>query len=181
MTKSILILDDDITFSEVLGRSFKQRGLSCFVTQDCAAAESVLAKHSPDYAVIDLKIDQESGLHFLSTLAKKSPTTKSVILTGYSSISTTVAAMKLGCVNYLCKPLNADQILEALAHDQSAADIPFEDTPLESTPPSINRLEWEHIQRVLSLQDGNISATAKALGMHRRTLQRKLQKKPVSR
>ena len=67
MTKSILILDDDITFSEVLGRSFKQRGLSCFVTQDCAAAESVLAKHSPDYAVIDLKIDQESGLHFLST------------------------------------------------------------------------------------------------------------------
>ena len=85
MTKSILILDDDITFSETLGRSFTQRGLTCFVTQTTQAATSVLDEHTLDYAVIDLKIDQESGLHFLSTLAKKSPTTKSVILTGYSS------------------------------------------------------------------------------------------------
>jgi len=182
MTKSILILDDDITFSETLGRSFKQRGLTSFVTQTTAAATSVLEEHTPDYAVIDLKIDQESGLHFLSTLAKKSPTTKSVILTGYSSISTTVAAMKLGCVNYLCKPLNTDQILNALTHTTTTTlNTQLEDTPLENTPPSVNRLEWEHIQRVLSQQDGNISATAKALGMHRRTLQRKLQKKPVSR
>jgi len=181
MTKSILILDDDITFSETLGRSFKQRGLTSFVTQTTAAATAVLDEHTPDYAVIDLKIDQESGLHFLSTLAKKSPTTKSIILTGYSSISTTVAAMKLGCVNYLCKPLNADQILNALAHTKTTPDTQLEDTPLENTQPSVNRLEWEHIQRVLSLQEGNISATAKALGMHRRTLQRKLQKKPVSR
>jgi len=181
MTKSILILDDDITFSETLGRSFRQRGLTSFVTQTTAAAVSVLDEHTPDYAVIDLKIDQESGLHFLSLLTKKSPTTKSIILTGYSSISTTVAAMKLGCINYLCKPLNTDQILNALAHTKSTLDTELEDTPLENAPPSVNRLEWEHIQRVLSLQNGNISATAKALGMHRRTLQRKLQKKPVSR
>ncbi|MFT5717099.1 MAG: two-component system response regulator RegA [Oleiphilaceae bacterium] len=181
MTKSILILDDDITFAETLGRSFNKRGLTCFVTQTTQAATSILNEHTPDYAVIDLKIDQESGLHFLSILAKKSPTTKSVILTGYSSISTTVAAMKLGCVNYLCKPLNTDQILHALAHTKTTPGIQLEDTPLENAPPTVNRLEWEHIQRVLSQQDGNISATAKALSMHRRTLQRKLQKKPVSR
>jgi len=176
MTKSILILDDDITFSETLGRSFKKRGLTTFVTQTFSDAAAILDQYAPDYAVIDLKINQESGLHFLSILAQKSPTTKSVILTGYSSISTTVEAMKLGCVNYLCKPLNTDQILHALTYTQATPNAVIEDLP-----PSVNRLEWEHIQRVLNLQDGNISATAKALGMHRRTLQRKLQKKPVSR
>ncbi|MFT6906688.1 MAG: two-component system response regulator RegA [Oleiphilaceae bacterium] len=181
MTKSILILDDDITFSETLGRSFEKRGLTSFVAQTSMSAAAILDDYTPDYAVIDLKIDQESGLHFLSVLANKSPTTRSVILTGYSSISTTVAAMKLGCVNYLCKPLNADQILHALAHTQTDPDTSPEDTPLENTPPSVNRLQWEHIQRVLNQQNGNISATAKALGMHRRTLQRKLQKKPLSR
>lgn len=181
MCKSILILDDDTTFSEILGRSFNKRGLKAFVAQDTASAIAILDEHVPHYAVIDLKIDQESGLHFLSTLAKKSPTTKSVILTGYSSISTTVAAMKLGCLNYLCKPQNADQILEALTHTDHHLKSQLEDTPLENSHPSVNRLQWEHIQQVLSQQDGNISATAKVLGMHRRTLQRKLQKKPVSR
>jgi len=176
MTKKILILDDDLTFSETLGRSFERRGFTSFVTQTIAEAESILNEYKPHYAVIDLKIEQESGLHFLSILAIKSPDTKSVILTGYSSISTTVEAMKLGCVNYLCKPLNTDEILNALENINA---IP--DTPIIETPPSVNRLEWEHIQRVLTQNDGNISATAKALGMHRRTLQRKLQKKPVSR
>ena len=177
MTKSILILDDDITFSETLGRSFKQRGLNSYVAQTSSAAELILSAHTPDYAVIDLKIDQESGLHFLSSLTKKSPTTKSVILTGYSSISTTVAAMKLGCVNYLCKPLNADQILQALEHTQTTTKPAIENTPLENTPPSVNRLEWEHIQRVYELCDRNVSETARRLNMHRRTLQRILAKR----
>lgn len=179
--KSILILDDDLTFSETLGRSFKQRGLTPFITQTTLAAATILDTYTPDYAVIDLKIDQESGLHFLSILKEKSPTTKSIILTGYSSISTTVAAMKLGCTDYLCKPLNTDQILHALGHTQSLVTAELEDTPLADTPPSVNRLEWEHIHHVLNQQNGNISATAKALNMHRRTLQRKLQKKPVSK
>jgi two-component system response regulator RegA len=126
--------------------------------------------------VIDLKIDQESGLHFLPVLQRYSPHTKALILTGYSSISTTVEAMKLGCVNYLCKPVNTDDILQALEHHQASPDV-----PIAEDPPSVSRLEWEHIQRVLTQHDGNISATAKALGMHRRTLQRKLQKRPVSR
>lgn len=176
MTKSILILDDDATFSATLGRSFTRRGFTSLVTHSIAEAEETLHKTKPDYAVIDLKIDQESGLHFLSILAEHSPDTKAVILTGYSSISTTVAAMKLGCVNYLCKPLNTDEILQALEHSE-----PTSEALIVETPPSVNRLEWEHIQRVLMQHEGNISATAKALGMHRRTLQRKLQKKPVSR
>jgi two-component system, response regulator RegA len=176
MTKSILILDDDSTFSATLGRSFSRRGLTSLVTHNISEAEDILHKTKPDYAVIDLKIDQESGLQFLSILAERSPDTKAVILTGYSSISTTVAAMKLGCVNYLCKPLNTDEILQALEHIE-----PTPETRIVETPPSVNRMEWEHIQRVLMQHDGNISATAKALGMHRRTLQRKLQKKPVSK
>ncbi len=96
------------------------------------------------------------------------------MLTGYSSISTAVEAIKLGALNYLCKPADADDILNAFEQAQGNADA-----EISVHPPSVNRLEWEHIQRVLNEHDGNISATARALGMHRRTLQRKLQKRPV--
>tara|TARA_R110001592_G_scaffold135779_1_gene352243 strand:- start:8715 stop:9245 length:531 start_codon:yes stop_codon:yes gene_type:complete len=174
MAKSILILDDDVTFAETLARSFKRKGYVSFVALDISHARASLIENKPDFAVVDLKIDQESGLHFLPMLSELSPTTKALVLTGYSSISTTVEAMKLGCVNYLCKPVNTDEIIQAFCDDQARPD-----TSISETPPSVNRLEWEHIQRVLSKHDGNISVTAKALGMHRRTLQRKLQKRPV--
>jgi two-component system response regulator RegA len=174
MSKSILILDDDLTFAETLARSFKRKGYDSFVALDISHARANLIEHKPDFAVVDLKIDQESGLHFLPILSELSPKTKALVLTGYSSISTTVEAMKLGCVNYLCKPVNTDEIIQAFYDDQAHPDA-----SIPETPPSVNRLEWEHIQRVLSKHDGNISATAKALGMHRRTLQRKLQKRPV--
>jgi two-component system response regulator RegA len=176
MNKHILVLDDDETFAQTLARSFKRRGLKSSVAHNIQCAEDILMDEQPDYAVVDLKIDQESGLHFLGILAAKSPQTKAIILTGYSSISTTVEAMKLGSVNYLCKPVNTDEILAAFEHIEPSGDILITDTP-----PSVHRIEWEHIQRVLSQHEGNISATAKALGMHRRTLQRKLQKKPVSK
>jgi len=176
MPKSILILDDDVTFAETLGRSFSRRGLTSFVTHSIAEAERIIEAEAPDYAVVDLKIDQESGLRFLPILVDKSPITKSIILTGYSSISTTVEAMKLGTVNYLCKPVNTDEILAAFDDSEAVSE-----TPIIDNPPSVHRLEWEHIQRVLTQYDGNITATAKALGMHRRTLQRKLQKRPVSK
>ncbi len=176
MTKSILVLDDDKTFADTLARSFKRKGFESLVACSLKEAISLLQSFQPDYAVIDLKIDQESGLHFLPELAKHSPQTRALILTGYSSISTTVEAIKLGCVNYLCKPANSEEILQALEHTEASVDV-----PLAQTPPSVSRMEWEHIQRVLSQHDGNISATAKALGMHRRTLQRKLQKRPVIR
>lgn len=174
MGQSILILDDDVTFAETLARSFKRKGYVSYVAFNISQAREKLDEHKPDFAVVDLKIDQESGLNFLPMLSELSPATKALVLTGYSSISTTVEAMKLGCVNYLCKPVNTEEIIQALIDEQAHPDV-F----ISETPPSVNRLEWEHIQRVLTQNDGNISATAKALGMHRRTLQRKLQKRPV--
>lgn len=173
-SKSILILDDDEVFAETLARSFKKKGFDSRVALNIERARESVIKYQPDFAVIDLKIDQESGLHFLPMLKALSPNTKALVLTGYSSISTTVEAMKLGCVNYLCKPVNTQDILLAFEEEQARPD-----TELPESPPSVNRLEWEHIQRVLLQHEGNISATAKALGMHRRTLQRKLQKRPV--
>ena len=176
MSTSILILDDDVTFAQTLARSFNRKGFECLISHSIAEATALLRTAQPDYAVIDLKIHQESGLHFLPILHRESVHTKALILTGYSSISTTVEAMKLGCVNYLCKPVNSDEILQALEHLDASPDVPIADDP-----PSVSRLEWEHIQRVLAQHEGNISATAKALSMHRRTLQRKLQKRPVAR
>lgn len=173
MSKQILILDDDQVFADTLARSFQRRGYVSQSANNISEAKNILSQSLIDYAVVDLKIDQESGLHFLSILKEHSPDTKALILTGYSSISTTVEAMKLGSVNYLCKPVTTDVIIKALEEEEANPDI-----SIELTPPSVGRLEWEHIQRVLNEHNGNISATANALGMHRRTLQRKLQKKP---
>ncbi len=176
MSKNILILDDDQTFATTLARSFKRRGYTSFAANKIDDAKGIVINNSIDYAVVDLKIDQESGLQFLASLKEHSPQTKALILTGYSSISTTVEAMKLGSVNYLCKPVTTDVIIKALGEEDANPNI-----PLDNSPPSVGRLEWEHIQRVLNEHDGNITATANALGMHRRTLQRKLQKRPMSK
>jgi len=116
-----------------------------------------------------------SGLQLIPQLLKALPELNIVVLTGYSSIATAVQAIKLGASNYLCKPANADEILAAFEAQGS------EEVAVEETPISVNRLEWEHIQKVLAEHEGNISATARALGMHRRTLQRKLYKRPVQR
>jgi two-component system response regulator RegA len=176
MTKEVIILDDDQVFADTLARSFTRRGYISHSANTIQDAKEVISRCSIDYAVVDLKIDQESGLHFLALLNELSPHTKAVVLTGYSSIATTVEAMKLGSVNYLCKPATTDVIIKALEDEQVNPDV-----TLETTPPSVGRLEWEHIQRVLNEHDGNISATANALGMHRRTLQRKLQKRPSAK
>jgi two-component system response regulator RegA len=172
--KSMLILDDDETFAATLARSFQKKGYASFAAFNIDQARRLIVNKQPDRAVIDLKIDQESGLYFLPMLAELSPKTKALVLTGYSSISTRFEAMKLGCVNYLCKPVNTNDILNAFAEQQPRPDI-----ALPESLPSISRSDWEHIQRALTQYEGNISATAKALGMHSRTLQRKLQKRPV--
>ncbi len=119
---------------------------------------------------------QESSLPLIPLLLQANPAMQILILTGYASIQTAVQAVKLGAVNYLCKPADTDSILHALLHPSAN-----EETPLAENPLSVDRLEWEHIQRVLAEHDQNVSATARALGMHRRTLQRKLAKRPVSR
>ena len=172
----LLLVDDDETFTRVMARAMSRRGLRVSVA-NCADEGLALAKADlPDYAVLDLKMDGDSGLVLLPKLLELDAEMEVLILTGYSSITTAVEAIKRGASNYLCKPADADDVLAALLSDR--ADLA---TLVAENPMSVDRLQWEHIQRVLAEHDGNISATARALGMHRRTLQRKLQKRPVHR
>lgn len=172
----LLIIDDDELFCHVLSRALSKRGYAVLVAHDATQALSLARHHRPELATLDLKLEQSSGLKLLPELLEAVPHCRIVVLTGYSSITTAVEAIKLGAVNYLCKPADADEILLALEREEGDPDAEVADNP-----PSINRIAWEHIQKVLQEHDGNISATARALGMHRRTLQRKLQKRPVRR
>ncbi|OAZ96220.1 response regulator transcription factor [Halomonas sp. G11] len=170
----LLIVDDDEMFCHVLSRSLTRRGFEVIVANDADQALALAAQHMPTMATLDLKLENSSGLKLLPDLLAVVPHCHVVVLTGYSSIATAVEAIKLGAVNYLCKPVDADDVLTAFERSQGDPNIEVADNP-----PSINRITWEHIQKVLQEHDGNISATARALGMHRRTLQRKLQKRPV--
>ena len=172
----VLVLDDDAIFIEVLARALRRRGYRVSTAQTGVQAIALAQQDAPQLAVVDLKIDQESGLDVLAPLLACNPQLRILILTGYSSIATAVAAIKAGAWDYACKPLDADEILQKLSVDDGGA-TPLSEVPEQ--PLSVDRLEWEHIQRVLTENDGNISATARSLGMHRRTLQRKLQKRPV--
>ena len=168
-----LVVDDDQAFCQVLSRVLMRQEHSVFIANNGQqAAEHCDNNSAIERVILDLKLEQESGLSILVDIKQRLPHAEILILTGYSSISTAVEAIKLGAVNYLCKPASAENIMQAF----SASDKPIES--ISATPTSVNRLEWEHIQRVLNDNDGNISATARSLGMHRRTLQRKLQKKP---
>jgi two-component system response regulator RegA len=170
---SMLLVDDDENFSHVLSRALNRRGFDVTVANSSSEALAMSERHF-DQAIIDLKLADNSGLALIAELKRRQPALEIVMLTGYSSVATAVEAVKLGAINYLCKPANTDEILAAFGHQAAnvAATIP-------ENRPSIDRLEWEHIQKVLLEQGGNISATARVLGMHRRTLQRKLSKRPV--
>lgn len=170
----ILLVDDDEIFLQVLQRAFSKRNYQVKSAVNISEAMALCRKQHFDQAVVDLKLDTESGLQLIQQIASYNPNTQIVMLTGYSSISTAVEAIKLGAVNYLCKPADANEIIAAFAQAKGNSD-----TAISPQPPSVDRLEWEHIQKVLQEHKGNISATARALGMHRRTLQRKLQKRPV--
>lgn len=172
---SLLLVDDDATFCRVLGRALSRRGFAVATAHDNAAALQLAQADPPEYAIVDLNLAGDSGLSLIPELLALDPVTRIVVLTGYASIATAVEAIKLGAVNYLAKPADADQVLAAL----TAAIAGDPAAPVNTRPLSIGRLEWEHIQRVLHDNGGNISATARQLGMHRRTLQRKLSKRPV--
>ena len=173
-TPRILIVDDDITFTQVLARALAKRGFEPLVAHNLETALPLACAQQPGFAVVDLKLAESSGLQVIAELARELPTIRIVMLTGYASIATAVEAVKLGATQYLCKPAGVDEILDAFAHDTGNADIDVPENPL-----SVDRLEWEHIQKVLQDNGGNISATARILGMHRRTLQRKLLKRPA--
>lgn len=172
----LLLVDDDPTFTRVMARAMDRRGLRVSVANSAEEGLAIAKADLPDYAVLDLKMEGDSGLVLLPKLLELDAEMRVVILTGYSSIATAVEAIKRGATNYLCKPADADDVLTALLSEH--ADLT---TLVPENPMSVDRLQWEHIQRVLAEHDGNISATARALGMHRRTLQRKLQKRPVRR
>ncbi len=172
----LLIIDDDELFCRVMERALSRRGFEVMTAVDAEQALDLAQQAPPQLATLDLKLEHSSGLKLLPELLEIVPDCRIVVLTGYSSIATAVEAIKLGAVNYLCKPVDADEVLTAFERDGGDPDIDIADNP-----PSINRVTWEHIQKVLQEHDGNISATARALGMHRRTLQRKLQKRPVRR
>lgn len=169
----LLLVDDDATFCQVLAKALTRRGFRVQVAHDVAGALDLCEPQPPEYAVVDLRMPGESGLVLVDRLRQLAPDSRVVVLTGYSSIATAVEAIKLGACHYLTKPANADQIVAAFARDQGDPDV----APAER-PPSVGRLEWEYLQQTLAAHDGNISRTARALGMHRRTLQRKLAKRP---
>lgn len=169
--ETFLLVDDDETFTRVLARALSKRGHPVLTAHNSHEALQLAQSHSINKALIDLKMKGETGLQLIAELRKLPAPPTIVMLTGYSSIATTVEAIKLGAVNYLCKPASIEEILNAF-NTGNPVTIPV-------SPPSVDRLEWEHIQKILNEHEGNISATARALGMHRRTLQRKLQKKPV--
>lgn len=171
---TLLLVDDDATFCAVLAEAFTRRGFAVRVAQDVAGGMRLAGEESPEYALVDLKMPGPSGLELVKRLHELDPNTRIVMLTGYASVATAVEAIKLGAVHYLAKPADADDILAAFG--RTAGDDSLE---VEARPLSIARLEWEHIQKVLAECDGNISETARRLGMHRRTLQRKLAKRPV--
>lgn len=171
--ETMLLVDDDEVFVSVMARALEKRGFDVYTAAGVDDAEGLLDRHHFDKALIDLKMDGRSGLALIQTLTQRQPKCRAVMLTGYSSITTAVEAIRLGAHNYLCKPASIKEVLEAF-DVQGSTDIDIPDNP-----PSVERVEWEHIQKVLAENAGNISATARALGMHRRTLQRKLLKKPV--
>lgn len=171
----LLIVEDDEGFARTLKRSFERRD---YIVLTAASHENVvelLAQHNPAYAVVDLKLGAQSGLACVQTLHAHDPAMLIVVLTGFASIATAVEAIKLGAANYLAKPSNTDDIEAAFARSGGNPDM-----PLAPRPTSIKTLEWEHIHEVLKESDFNISEAARRLGMHRRTLARKLAKRQVS-
>ena len=172
-SQRILLVDDDEAFTSVMTRGFERRGFTVSSANSAEEALAVCSDFAPSHIVLDLNMPGTSGLLVLPQLLALVPQAKLIVLTGYSSIATAVAATQAGALNYLCKPASIDEVLQAFD------SVYVEDVEVPNDPISVDRLEWEHIQRVLQDNDNNVSATARALGMHRRTLQRKLQKRPV--
>lgn len=175
MSQPILVIDDNPSFNAILVRSLSRRGHSAHGALDAESALRLACELQPDRVILDLNLGGTSGLALVPELLDVLPDCRIVVLTGYASITTAVEAIKLGAVQYLAKPVEVEAILGAF--EENSPPNPEENAPDE--PLSVDRMTWEHIQRILNEHDGNISATARALKMHRRTLQRKLMKRPA--
>ena len=168
---TLLLVDDDQLLCSALSRALARRGYHVLIAHDGASALAAVRAHRPGHAVVDLKLPDRSGLQVLAHARAIHPPIRVVMLTGHGSICTAVEAMKLGAVHYLTKPADPDEVVAAFHCDRADPAIPVAVKPM-----SPGRVEWEHINRVLLQHRGNISATARALSLHRRTLQRKLAK-----
>ncbi len=173
--RRLLIVEDDDAFAKALRRSFERRGYEVAVCDRSDMLERVLAGFTPGYAVVDLKLAGCSGLESVRLLNQRCNSLKIVVLTGFASIATAVEAIKLGACHYLAKPSNADDIEAAFERSEGDSSVAL--SPRQS---SIKTLEWEHIHEALVNSGFNISETARRLGMHRRTLARKLAKRRVN-
>ncbi len=171
----ILLVEDDEVFSRVMNRALLHRHYEVSQAANEQQALALIQARQFNYAILDLNLGGHTSLNLIAPLKRSNPKIRLLILTGYASITTAVEAIKLGADNYLAKPADADEILAALLEEHSASPNAAEDSAMLQ-PMSVRRLEWEHIQKVLNENRGNISETARQLNMHRRTLQRKLQK-----
>ena len=170
--RTLLLVDDDERFRERLMQAFRERGFEVRGAADYDAAVGSAAAESPELALVDLRLPGGSGVDLVRELKRLDPTTNVVVLTGYGSIATALESVRAGATTYLTKPVDADQIVAAF-------DAPATKAAAPHGVPSLARVEWEHIQRVLADCDGNVSQAARLLGIHRRSLQRKLAKYPV--
>jgi two-component system response regulator RegA len=169
----MLIVDDDPTLCHVLARAMESRGFSVAVAHDVAQAIRIAEDSRPQYAVVDLRMPGPSGLALIKRMRDLDQDSRIVVLTGYASVATAVEAIKIGATHYLAKPAKVDEIIAAFGRLSGNANI-----YVSAAPAPVARVEWEHIQKVLSELGGNVTKAAKALGMDRRTLQRKLAKRP---
>ncbi|TKB48131.1 response regulator transcription factor [Ferrimonas sediminicola] len=174
--KRLLIVEDEAAFAAILSRRMAKQGFETRTAQTSTDALLCARQWHPTHLLLDMKLASENGLELLKPLRQSLPDARIVLLTGFASIATAVEAIKLGADHYLAKPADTHTLLKALTEEG-----PLEEDLEEERVMSPDRLEWEHIQQALNAHDGNVSATARALGMHRRTLQRKLQKKPAHR
>ncbi len=169
--RTLLLVDDDDSFVKRLAKAMDKRGFSTETAESVAAGRAIALTRPPAYAVVDLRLEDGNGLDVVEALREKRPDCQIVVLTGYGAIATAVAAVKIGAIDYLSKPADADDITNALLARGEALPPPPEN------PMSADRVRWEHIQRVYEMCERNVSETARRLNMHRRTLQRILAKR----
>jgi two-component system response regulator RegA len=179
---SVLLVDDDERLRSRMTRAFEERGYETQQADGYQGAIAIAERESTEYAVVDLRMPGKSGLEVVRALRRIDPATKIVVLTGYGSIATALEAVRLGATHYLTKPADVDEVIAAFDRGDAAAseEPPAADDQAPETP-SLARVEWEHIQRVLTDCGGNITKAAERLGIHRRSLQRKLAKFPMPR
>ena len=169
--RTLLIVEDDRAFLERLARAMETRGFSVRTSDNVADAMAQIARAAPAFAVVDLRLGDGNGLDVVSALKRQRPDARAIVLTGYGNIATAVTAVKLGAVDYLAKPADADDVVNALLATGAGKTEP------PQNPMSADRVRWEHIQRIYEMCNRNVSETARRLNMHRRTLQRILAKR----